>query len=53
MRRIIFVTQQIDPEHPNLAAATAMVSALASKVDEVVVIALRAVPGVLPDNCTV
>src|SRR6476469_9154549 len=53
MRRVIFVTQQIDPEHPNLAAATAMVRALAEKVDEVVVIALRAVPGVLPDNCVV
>ena len=53
MKRIVFVTQQIDPEHPNLAAATAMVAALAAKVDEVVVIALRAVPGVLPDNCVV
>ncbi len=53
MRRVIFVTQQIDPEHPNLAAATAMVRALAASVDEVVVICLRAVPGVLPDNCTV
>jgi glycosyltransferase involved in cell wall biosynthesis len=53
MRRVIFVTQQIDPEHPNLAAATAMVRALAERVDEVIVIALRAVPGVLPDNCTV
>lgn len=53
MRRLIFVTQQIDPEHPNLAAATAMVTALAERVDEVVVIALRAVPGVLPENCTV
>ena len=53
MRRIIFVTQQIDPEHPNLAAATAMVRALAADVDQVIVIALRAVPGVLPDNCIV
>ncbi len=53
MRRIVFVTQQIDPEHPNLAAATAMVRALAERVDEVIVIALRAVPGVLPANCTV
>jgi glycosyltransferase involved in cell wall biosynthesis len=53
VRRIVFVTQQIDPEHPNLAAATAMVRALAAKVDEVIVIALRAVPGVLPDNCVV
>jgi glycosyltransferase involved in cell wall biosynthesis len=53
VRRVVFVTQQIDPEHPNLAAATAMVEALAAKVDEVVVICLRAVPGVLPANCTV
>jgi glycosyltransferase involved in cell wall biosynthesis len=53
MRRLIFVTQRIDPEHPNLAAATAKVRALAGLVDEVVVIALRAVPGVLPANCTV
>lgn len=53
MRRIVFVTQQIDPEHPNLAAATAMVRALAAGVDEVIVIALRAVPGVLPANCTI
>lgn len=53
MRRLVFVTQQIDPEHPNLAAATAMVRALAERVDEVVVICLRAVPGVLPDNCVV
>ena len=53
MRRIVFVTQQIDPEHPNLAAATAMVRALAERVDEVIVICLRAVPGVLPGNCTV
>jgi len=53
MRRLLFVTQQIDPEHPNLAAATEMVRALAERVDEVVVIALRAVPGVLPENCTV
>ncbi len=53
MRRIVFVTQQIDPEHPNLAAATAMVRALAERVDEVIVIALRAVPGVLPGNCTI
>jgi glycosyltransferase involved in cell wall biosynthesis len=53
MRRLIFVTQRIDPEHPNLAAATAMVRALAERVDEVVVIALHATPGVLPENCTV
>ena len=53
MRRLIFVTQRIDPEHANLAAATAMVRALAERVDEVVVIALHAVPDALPENCTV
>jgi glycosyltransferase involved in cell wall biosynthesis len=52
-RRVIFVTQQIDPDHPVLAATVAMARALAQNVDEVVVIALRAVPGSLPDNCKV
>jgi glycosyltransferase involved in cell wall biosynthesis len=50
---IVFVTQQIDPDHPNLAGATSMVRALAASVDEVAVLALRAVPGALPANCTV
>lgn len=51
--RVVFVTQQIDPDHPNLAAAASMVRALAAQVDEVVVLALRAVPGALPENCRV
>lgn len=53
MRRVVFVTQQIDPAHPNLGAAVAMVRALAARVDEVAVLALRAVPGALPGNCRV
>lgn len=53
MRKLLFVTQQIDPAHPNLGAAVAMVRALAARVDEVVVLALRAVPGALPGNCRV
>jgi glycosyltransferase involved in cell wall biosynthesis len=53
MRRLVFVTQQIDPEHPLLAAAVPMIRALASRVDELVVLADRAVEGALPDNCRV
>ena len=51
--RLLFVTQQIDPAHPALAAAVPMISALAARVDEVVVLTDRAVDGVLPDNCRV
>jgi len=51
--RLVFVTQQVDPSHPALAATVAKVRALAERVDEVVVIAAGAVPGVLPGNCRV
>jgi glycosyltransferase involved in cell wall biosynthesis len=51
--KLFFVTQQVDPEHPVLAAAVPKIRALAERVDEVVVLALRARPGVLPANCTV
>jgi glycosyltransferase involved in cell wall biosynthesis len=51
--KLVFATQQIDPSHSNLGAAVAMVRALAERVDEVVVLALRAVPGALPANCRV
>lgn len=50
MRRVIFVTQQIDPAHPTLGAAAAKVRALAERVDEVVVLASSAAPGALPGN---
>jgi glycosyltransferase involved in cell wall biosynthesis len=53
MKRIVFVTQQINPAHPNLGAAVSMVRALAEQVDEIVVLALRAVGGALPSNCRV
>jgi len=52
-RRLVFVTQQVDPEHPLLAGAVPMIRALAARVDELVVLADRAVPGVLPENCHV
>jgi glycosyltransferase involved in cell wall biosynthesis len=51
--RLVFVTQQVDPAHPALAATVPMVHALAAQVDEVVVLADRALPEVLPANCRV
>lgn len=50
---VVFITQQIDPEHPTLGAVVPMVRALAAESEEVAVLALRAVPGVLPANCSV
>lgn len=52
-RRVVFVTQQVDPGHPALAATIPKVRALASLVDEVVVLADAVVSGVLPGNCRV
>jgi glycosyltransferase involved in cell wall biosynthesis len=49
--KLVFVTQQVDPGHPALAATVPKIKALAERVDEVVVLADRALPGVLPDNC--
>ena len=51
MRRIVFATQVVDPDDPILGAVVGKLRALAARVDEVAVLALRAVPGVLPDNC--
>lgn len=53
MSRAIFVTQRVDPAHPNLGAAVPMIAALADQVDEVTVLALSAVAGALPANCRV
>ena len=53
MRRLVFVTQRIDPDDPNLAAAIPMVAALARRVDEVTVLALDARPAGLPGNVRV
>jgi len=49
--RLVFVTQQVDPGHPALAATVPKIKALAKQVDEVVVLADRTLPGVLPGNC--
>ena len=53
MTRVVFITQQVDPAHPALAATVPKVAALAALVDEVVVLADAAVGGVLPANCRV
>lgn len=53
MRRLVFVTQVVDPADPNLGATVPMVAALARRLDEVVVICDRAVPGALPESCRV
>jgi len=53
MRRVVFITQQVDPGHPALAATVPKIRALAELVDEVVVLADGAVEGVLPESCRV
>lgn len=53
MTRLVFVTQAVDAEHPVLGAAVPKIAALARRVDEVSVLALRAVPSGLPANCRV
>lgn len=53
MSGVVFVTQRIDPAHPNLGAAVGLIRALAERVDRVDVLALAAVPGALPGNCRV
>ena len=51
MTRLVFITQQVDPGHPALAATVPKIRALAERVDEVVVIADRTVAAALPANC--
>ena len=51
MTKLVFITQQVDPGHPALAATVPKIRTLAAHVDEVVVLADGAVPGVLPNNC--
>jgi glycosyltransferase involved in cell wall biosynthesis len=51
VRRLVFITQQVDPGHPALAATVPKIRALASLVEEVVVLADRVIPGTLPANC--
>src|SRR5581483_51973 len=50
LTRVVFVTQQFDPDDPNLGLVVAQVAALARRVDEVVVVAGRVVADALPPN---
>jgi glycosyltransferase involved in cell wall biosynthesis len=49
----VVITQEVDPASPVLGATVAKLRALAGLVDELVVLADRAVDDVLPDNCRV
>src|SRR6185437_6021106 len=51
--RLIFATQVVDPSDPVLGATVPKLRALAARVDELVVLADRAVDGVLPENARV
>ncbi|HUH15534.1 MAG TPA: hypothetical protein VML35_06595 [Gaiellaceae bacterium] len=51
MKRVVFITQHVDPGHPALAATVPMIAALARRVDEVAVLGFGAVPSALPPNC--
>jgi glycosyltransferase involved in cell wall biosynthesis len=53
LRSLVFVTQEVDPAHPALAATIPKIAALARRVDAVSVLAAGAVPGTLPSNCRV
>jgi len=50
MTKLVFVTQQLDREHPTLGAAADLVAALAARVDEVVVLAAAAALDAVPAN---
>jgi glycosyltransferase involved in cell wall biosynthesis len=53
LRKVVFITQQVDPGHPALAATVPKIWALAAQVDELVVLADRALENVLPANSRV
>jgi glycosyltransferase involved in cell wall biosynthesis len=53
MRKLVFITQVVDPGDPNLGATTAKIAALARRLDEVVVLCDRGDGSQLPDNCRV
>jgi glycosyltransferase involved in cell wall biosynthesis len=53
MAKLVFITQQVDPAHPALAATVPKLRALAARVDEVVVLTDSAAEDVLPPNCRI
>jgi glycosyltransferase involved in cell wall biosynthesis len=53
VKRLIFLTQAVDPAHPALAATIPKLEALAARVDEMVVLAQSAGEAELPHNVDV
>src|SRR5215210_8432376 len=53
MKRLIFLTQSVDPAHPVLAATLPKIRALAARVDEVFVLAQSGSGAGLPANVEV
>jgi glycosyltransferase involved in cell wall biosynthesis len=53
MKRLVFLTQSVDPLHPALAATIPKLRALAARVEELVVIAQSAAAADLPANVEV
>jgi glycosyltransferase involved in cell wall biosynthesis len=51
--KLVFITQQVDPAHPALAATIPKIAALSRRVDEVVVLTDSGVEDVLPANCRI
>lgn len=52
-RKLVFITQVVDPADPNLGATRAKIAALARRVDEVVVLCDRGSGETLPANCRI
>jgi glycosyltransferase involved in cell wall biosynthesis len=53
MKRLVFLTQSVDPEHPALAATIPKIRALAARVEEVVVLAQSGTGAGMPSNVQV
>jgi glycosyltransferase involved in cell wall biosynthesis len=53
VKRLVFLTQSVDPEHPALAATIPKIRALADRIDEVVVLAQSGDGDGLPPNVAV
>ena len=53
MKRLVFLTQSVDPDHPVLAATIAKIRALAARVDDIVVLTQSGRGDGLPANVAV
>jgi glycosyltransferase involved in cell wall biosynthesis len=53
MKRLVFLTQSVDPEHPALAATIPKIRALAARADEVLVLSQSGTGDGLPPNVEV